>query len=170
MHCGFAQLAAGLGWGDSVTAPVPGQGPDRRNQRLFAEMVSRTFYANNRWSRRPSPWPGAGAVTNSRPVTGLGEPSESGSWPRPAPPPSVTASATGHGPGRRNQRPDIRIECSGDRSLRLFPWPQRKSFTPEALYIILLVSAFGARGTGHETFCYLARHGDTSEQYTELQV
>ena len=28
--------------------------------------VSRTFYANNRWFRRPGPWPGAGAVTPGR--------------------------------------------------------------------------------------------------------
>ena len=30
----------------------------------------------------------------------------------------------------------IRIECSADRSLRPFSWPQRTSFTPEALYIV----------------------------------
>ena len=31
---------------------------------------------------------------------------------------------------------DIRIEYSADRSLRPFPWPHRKSFTPEALYVV----------------------------------
>ena len=30
----------------------------------------------------------------------------------------------------------IRIEFSADTSLRPFPWPQRTSFAPEALYII----------------------------------
>ena len=48
---------------------------------------------------------------------------------------SVTASAPGHGLGRR-KRTDIRIERSADRSVRPFPWPQRKSFTPEALYVV----------------------------------
>ena len=28
------------------------------------------------------------------------------------------------------------MECSADRSLWPFPWLQRKSFTPEALYIV----------------------------------
>ena len=26
-------------------------------------VLCRTFYTNNRWLRRPGPWPGAGAVT-----------------------------------------------------------------------------------------------------------
>ena len=39
----------------------------------------------------------------------------------------VTAPAPGHAV--------IRIECPADRSLRPFPWPQRTSLTPEALYI-----------------------------------
>ena len=33
--------------------------PRKRPQRF----ISRTFYANNRWLRRPGPWPGAEAVT-----------------------------------------------------------------------------------------------------------
>ena len=33
--------------------------PRKRPQR----SISRTFYANSRWLRRPGPWPGAGAVT-----------------------------------------------------------------------------------------------------------
>ena len=33
--------------------------PRKRPQR----SISRNFYANNRWSARPGPWPGAGAVT-----------------------------------------------------------------------------------------------------------
>ena len=31
--------------------------------------ISRTFYANNRWLRRPGPWPSAEAVTHTRDVT-----------------------------------------------------------------------------------------------------
>ena len=34
--------------------------PRKRPQR----SISRTFYANNRWLRRPGPWPGAEAVTD----------------------------------------------------------------------------------------------------------
>ena len=33
--------------------------PRKRPQR----SISRTFYANDRWLRRPGPWPGLGAVT-----------------------------------------------------------------------------------------------------------
>ena len=36
--------------------------PRKKPQR----SISRTFYANNRWLRRPGPWPGAGAVTKVR--------------------------------------------------------------------------------------------------------
>ena len=33
--------------------------------KLLGRKPSRTFYANNRWLRRPGPWPGAEAVTAS---------------------------------------------------------------------------------------------------------
>ena len=33
----------------------------------YYRCTSRTFYANVRWSRRPGPWPGAEAVTDSVP-------------------------------------------------------------------------------------------------------
>ena len=36
--------------------------PRKRQQR----SISRTFYANNGWLRRPGPWPGAEAVTQYR--------------------------------------------------------------------------------------------------------
>ena len=43
----------------SFRCKAPPLRPRKRAQR----SISRTFYANVRWLRRPAPWPGAGAVT-----------------------------------------------------------------------------------------------------------
>ena len=49
------------------SGPSPGQSRDRdgHGHDTATESVTGTpFYANNRWLRRPGPWPGAGAVTH----------------------------------------------------------------------------------------------------------
>ena len=46
----------------SVSPSLPPSLLRKRPQRC----ISRTFYSNSRWLRRPGPWPGAGAVTACR--------------------------------------------------------------------------------------------------------
>ena len=40
---------------------------DRDSEKAAETGISKTFYANVRWLRRPGPWAGAEAVTSHRP-------------------------------------------------------------------------------------------------------
>ena len=77
---------------------------DRDSEKAAETGISKTFYANVRWLRRPGPWAGAEAVTSHRPNSNLG------SW-HPGPKGGFKGPGHNRRRGRQEQHPAGAVGC-----------------------------------------------------------